>query len=279
MQSSESNKTCSICFQKLSTINEPKFAKLYGVFFNNTTILLTVQVVSELENDLEYCLPTEFDLYGLVSISDDQINHSEIIKKLHHDIDVTDNPIFLSFGVGKTDKITSYVLIHGQLQSRPYTVVSEQEIYENLMYVRLTGSFSITCNAERSCYDEAILELRNTATSGKLAFNIPKTPVYLLGNESETYGNTNSEPIIIGDVCKHSNDSGIETATPYIINMTILKKVYKDNVIGDKEQHAPICFVTKSKLSLYFNQQNCQAAFVIIPIYRTEKNCFYSCEN
>ncbi|XP_044748570.1 ufm1-specific protease 2-like [Coccinella septempunctata] len=243
--------------EKLSRITEPKFAKLYGVFFDNMTILLAVQMDSMLVNDLEYCLPTEFDLYGIVEISNKKINQSEIVKKLQQEVDVTDNPIFLSCGVENINEITAYILIHGQLQETSFKVVSEKEIYEHLMYVRLTGTLPITCNAERSSYDEAILDLRNTVTSGKLAFNIVGSPIYLLGNETET-GNSNGEPTF-SDIFKHSNEINAcerkknNWSSPYIINMKIMKKVSKDNTLsGDKEQHAPICFLTKKQKKTAF---------------------------
>ncbi|XP_045479688.1 ufm1-specific protease 2 [Harmonia axyridis] len=235
---------------KLSRINDPTYAKLYGVFFNNTTILLAVQVATKRDNTLNFCLPTDFDLYGLVNINNGEINQNEVIKKLQNDIDITDNPIFLSCQNGDSNKITSYVLINEVLQNRPFTIITEHEIYEHLMYVRLTGTFSLRCNAEISSFEEAILELKNAATSGKLAFNIPNTPIYLLGNES--YGNaTNSNgEIIIDDICKNCNDDwGKKNENynlPHIIDMVIMKKVSKDNTgVGNKNQHAPICFVTK----------------------------------
>ncbi|KAL3267533.1 hypothetical protein HHI36_011655 [Cryptolaemus montrouzieri] len=150
------------------------------------------------------------------------------------------------------------MLINEQLQNKPFVIVSEQEIYEHLVYIRLRGYFPLSCTAEKSSYDEAILNLRNSATTGNLVFNIPKKPIYLLGTETEIQNNligTSGNPSV-GDLCNNSSDednnerkrktnSYIEPLC--ILDVTIFRKVTKEFIGSNDKEHAPICIVTKKR--------------------------------
>lgn len=88
--------------------------------------------------NLVYSFPAEVDFCGVFQIGDGIIDHKKIREYLH-EVDVTDNPIFISCELGSQNKISVNVVTNDQIEKTNFITVSEQDIYSQYVHIHLRG--------------------------------------------------------------------------------------------------------------------------------------------
>lgn len=271
-------------FQRLSNAKEPCFGKLYGSFFENTYTVLGLQVDIENGINLVYSYPAEVDFCGVFQVSNGTNDHKRILASLH-DVDVTDNPLFISCELDSENKITVNIVINEHVEKANYVTVSEQDIYSQFVHIRLRGNVNIChfinylykyilrishlpgevplkCEVSAKSVEETFEQIRKTMSSGAIIFKIAKTNVILFGSEAEnSIVGASGQPTVV-DMCEESNETveGIprkkktQSFNLDILDVSILRRVTKDAQNVVTQEHAPLCILEKSMffLLMYF---------------------------
>lgn len=236
---------------RLSYVKEKCFGCLYGIIYENS--LLVLGFISENGSDLSIqdSFPGEIDLCGIIGIGEEDYNSTRA-KKLLQDVDVTDNPLFLSCKIGESSKIVANFIVHGKTEQTTYSIYSESDIWSQFVTIRLQTRLPFMCNFQKDFVHEASTTMRKQLASGQVAFHFPNTNVYLMSSDSE-HGltglpgdpdveelyNTSNSSTEVSSKSKKKNRMDIDT-----LQTILFKKATKDSLDGSKN-HAPVIDVNK----------------------------------
>ncbi|CAG9762852.1 unnamed protein product [Ceutorhynchus assimilis] len=244
-------KVLNTVLQRLKTLNEPCFGKLFGIFTNNNLLILGLHLENDEGLNLNYSFPAEIDYCGIFEAYSEPFDQQTILKKCNN-VEVTDNPIFLSVRLTIQNDIQCNLICNNQIHSTNYTTVDKQEVYSKFVHARLRGEFQLNCEQTEESIRASFADLRKLIASGMMAFTIAKLNVILVTNDSEMNGiiGINDDPAF-GDICQEANTEGPQRKTKTnqldIIDVSIMKKMSKD---GEAKNHSPVVVLDKKKLSL-----------------------------
>lgn len=237
---------------RLAIINEKCFGCVYGIIYGNC--MLVLGFVSENSKHIQDSFPGEIDLCGIIGIGEDEYN-SNRAKKLLQDVDVTDNPLFLSYKLGQKSELVANYIMHGRAEETTFEVYSEAQIWSEFISVRLQARLPFTCNFQNDSVQEASSTLRKQLASGQVAFHFPKTSVYLMGSDHQTGLTGLSGEPEVGELCDVSANVSEGCSNTKIkkknnnvemdvMQATMFRKATNDSMDGNKN-HAPVIDVNK----------------------------------
>lgn len=85
-------------------------------------------------------------------------------------MDVTDNPLFLSYKLGQKSELVANYIVHGRAEQTTFEVYSEAQIWTEFISVRLQAKLPFTCNFQNDSVQEASSTLRKQVM--KLKFKV-----------------------------------------------------------------------------------------------------------
>ncbi|XP_075235256.1 UFM1 specific peptidase 2 [Lycorma delicatula] len=174
--------------QRLHSIKEEKLGALYGLMYDG--ILLVVGMSVEVEGtsfqELQSHFPTEVDFCGIVTFSSE--NNNELSPNATDSIQeviVSDNPLLLKRVYGNSNSINAYFYCNQKLVEVQYDILSESDICELFVHIRLKTQLPFVCELSSEAIFESINSLQKKVSSGTVAFHVLNTSVYLFGTEME----------------------------------------------------------------------------------------------
>lgn len=199
------------------------------------------------------------DMCGVFDIGTEIINETELIRRLA-DIDVTDNPIYLSCKLGKGNKVIASFVKNNVLEEAPFTELSRQEVNSQFVNVRLKAEIPFMCELTVDSVKETVANLRKLFTSGIMAFSLSQTNVYLLAsdNENGVIGLTGDHTV--GELSNGSIDSneGIGRKKKLdvfeeliVIEVNMFKKMTLEGPSAFTKPHGPIFILDKRKYLVF----------------------------
>ncbi|XP_018336684.1 ufm1-specific protease 2 [Agrilus planipennis] len=239
---------------KLSTINFTYSGCLHGIFYKNSLLVLGLHVETDEKDEIINSLPTEVDICGVIDINSEENNVKvdDILRK----VDITDNPIYISFNSSLENSISAYFIVNDQLKSANFEIVKQANIYSEFVHVRLRASLPIYTELNIDAIKEAFLTLRKQFTSGQVAFNFQKSKVYLVGHDLENRLIGLSGDPTVGELCDESyvtNEGQInqrkrksgQNIQQQVIEVYMFKKSTRDFPVEGTTLHAPVVHVDK----------------------------------
>lgn len=246
-----------ITFQRLQQINFKCSGKLYGLLFENTLLIVGLSINVENAQDVTNSFPTEVDMCGMFDIDVDSLSETELIKRLS-DIDVTDNPVYLSRKL--SNKIVASFVKNNTLEETSYSELSKDEVQSQFIYMRLKAEYPFMCELTSDSIKETVVTLRKLFTSGVMAFTLAQTNVYLLASDNENGIVGLSGDHTIGELSNESLESneGIDrkkklnaAAGAVVMEVDMFKKMTLEGPSVFTKPHGPIFILDKRELSSY----------------------------
>lgn len=207
--------------------------------------------------DVTNSFPTEVDFCGIVDIGK-AISDRQHVNRSLSEIDVTDNPIYVSCKIGNPNILTAYFVINDRLDSTNFEVINEHEIYSQFVHIRLKAQLPFICELTQESVRESVQNLRNLFTSGRMAFSFPRTNIYLMGNDNEggIIGLTGNPSV--NELCDEQSDSNevrrrkTNSLDVVVIRVNMFKRVTTtDGNSNFTKQHGPIFILDKRKFKQY----------------------------
>ncbi|KAL1505588.1 hypothetical protein ABEB36_005118 [Hypothenemus hampei] len=247
-------KVLDTVIQRLKSLDNPCFGKLFGIFGKNTHIILGLQLNNEPEDNDLYALPAEIDFCGFFEAFGETRNTQEVLKQCSS-IEVTDNPIFLQVKLTIQNDIQCSVICNNQINNTSYSLVSIQEVYTQFVHLRLQGDLQITSEQNKQSVSDSFATLRKTIASGVMAFIFPKRNIILVTSDSESGIVGLTGDASFGEICQDANIEGgskkkkqNQTLELEIVDINLIKKVTNDPLSGEIKGHSPVVVVNKKQL-------------------------------
>lgn len=209
-----------------------------------------VSYVTNTFNSLSYQITY---ISGTFEAYSDKYDTQKVFERCNN-IEVTDNPIFLSVKLTIQNDIQCNVVCNNQINNSSYTVVNRQEVYSQFVHIRLRGDFQLNSEQNEQSLNDNFTALRKTIASGVMAFTISKLNVIFVTSDSESgiigltgdpaFGEIFQEADGEGSQRKKKND---QTLTLDIVDMIMIKKVTRDNINEELKTHSPVVVLDKSK--------------------------------
>lgn len=214
---------------------------------------------------------------GIFEAYSDTFDTQQVLAKCSN-VEVTDNPIFISVKLTIQNDIISHLVCNNQITKTNHTVHTTPETYTQLVHVRLRGQFQVTAEPNQQSINDSFIKLRKTITSGKflhfttvlclsfwsigvMAYVITKLNVILITSDSESgiVGLT-GDPTF-GEICQEANGEGGQKKKQKghsleleIVDVEIIKRSTQDTLSGETKGHSPVVVLDKSRL---FKCQHC----------------------
>lgn len=132
--------------------------------------------------------------------------------------------------------------------------MNEQEIYSQFVHIRLKAQLPFICELTQDSVKDMAHTMRKLFSSGRMAFNFPKTNIYLMGNDNESgiiglTGNPN-----MNELCDESSDSNegvivrkkkTNSLEMVVISVNMFKRVTVEGTSSFTKQHGPIFILDK----------------------------------
>lgn len=129
-----------------------------------------------------HSFPTGIDLCGIFKI--DKKKESESNLNELSDISVTDNPLYIHKHLDN-GSIKAFTFINDRLHSVKYTIQDENEIYNDLLHLRLKTNVPLICDLSQDSVLEEIKEFTNNMSLGMVVFKIFPLDLFVMGSGIE----------------------------------------------------------------------------------------------
>lgn len=199
------------------------------------------------------------DLCGVFDIGTEIINETELIRRLA-DIDVTDNPIYLSCKLGKGNKVIASFVKNNVLEEAPYTQLPTEEIHSQFVNVRLKAEIPFMCELTADSVKDTVANLRKLFTSGVMAFTLSQTNVYLLASDNEngiigltgdhTIGELSNGSVESNEGVGRKRKLDVLDEMP-VIEVNMFKKMTLEGPSAFTKPHGPIFILDKRKYAKF----------------------------
>nr|XP_023024647.1 ufm1-specific protease 2-like [Leptinotarsa decemlineata] len=231
--------------ERISKIKEQCTGKLFGIFQENSIYIISL--ISDIENgpNLEESLPAELRFCGLF--------HSclEPVNQMNPKENVDKHSVLISYEF-KTGTMKFSVEENGNFVEANYDIVSEQDISNLFVTIRINGNIPLKSEATQTSIQESFQKIYKSLSLGAIAFRFSKSDIFLLDPQSDNNIIGIDGDIDIGEVCKDSNSfneessrkRNISKSTIRILEMDILRPVTKSQN-GLIKEHAPLCVLDK----------------------------------
>ncbi|CAH0388057.1 unnamed protein product [Bemisia tabaci] len=189
-------------------IDRLKFVKtngvgsLYGIFYDNSALILGLSFEEYSRNDdgssknnfgsSQPHYPAEIDYCGLVSFQSDasiENDQASFVAKAVEDVSITDSPFVAVVNVSTSgpSTISLYCCASKILNPVNYKILSEKEIKNQFLTIRLCSKLPLTCGSKEQSINDRMADLQKKISSDSLMFNFPDQNVFL----SDTYLDSN----------------------------------------------------------------------------------------
>lgn len=76
------------------------------------------------------------------------------------DVDVTDNPLFLTYKLGNGSELIANYIVHGKAEVTTFEIYQESDIWSEFLTIRLQANLPFTCNFQTDLFQDASSTLR-----------------------------------------------------------------------------------------------------------------------
>ncbi|XP_054259730.1 uncharacterized protein LOC128984435 [Macrosteles quadrilineatus] len=231
---------------RLSEARDGKEGAVYGTMYDNTLLILGLSVSpSHIGADpyieLQTHFPTKIDFCGTVTFTDetDDTQLSPDTLDVLKEVLVTDNPLVMKRAVNSS-ALRAYFYCNEKLVEVPHVVLSESDVCQRFVHVRLRTTLPLVCEAEPNAIKEAINNLQKQVSSGTVGFHVPQAKIYIFGAELEESG------ILVGELhdsirspeSKKKPPTSLEASE--VINVSMLHKATRDSLSENTSRIAPV---------------------------------------
>ncbi|KAG8229791.1 hypothetical protein J437_LFUL005872 [Ladona fulva] len=192
--------------QRLRKLQDPSVGCLHGIIYKGEVFVLGFTVEhrfkeseklrfsngnnsSEITNvgAIGLTFPTEVDVVGVVRWYENDIEGGadDKMENLLQDISVTDNPLILKCRIGDPDSLKAECLISEVFTDTPFEIVTESELLESFILVRLKASLPLHSEFTPEHVRNSVENLRRKLSSGLSAFHFPKPSIFLTSSDFE----------------------------------------------------------------------------------------------
>ncbi|KAH1020792.1 hypothetical protein HUJ04_010396 [Dendroctonus ponderosae] len=249
-------KILDLLVQRLKTLQEPCFGKLYGIFAKDTHFILGLQLDNESDVSSRYSLPAEVDFCGIFEAYSGTIDIERALGRCSK-VEVTDNPIFLSVKLIVENDIQCNIVSNNKVVSSSSSIISIQDFYSQFVHIRLQGEFQINTEQNEESISNSFTVLRKSVASGIMAFTLTKQNVMLVASDSENgiIGLT-GDPAF-SELCQDANGEGGQKKKETeqflgleIVDANLMKRVTKDNTSKELNGHSPVVIICKKRMAV-----------------------------
>nr|AEE63538.1 unknown [Dendroctonus ponderosae] len=242
--------------QRLKTLQEPCFGKLYGIFAKDTHFILGLQLDNESDVSSRYSLPAEVDFCGIFEAYSGTIDIERALGRCSK-VEVTDNPIFLSVKLIVENDIQCNIVSNNKVVSSSSSIISIQDFYSQFVHIRLQGEFQINTEQNAESISNSFTVLRKSVASGIMAFTLTKQNVMLVASDSENgiIGLT-GDPAF-SELCQDENGEGGQKKKKTehflgleIVDANLMKRVTKDHTSKELNGHSPVVIICKKRMAV-----------------------------
>ncbi|CAK1551837.1 unnamed protein product [Leptosia nina] len=214
---------------------------LYGLMYDGTLLVVGFSL-EFFENEkksysqLLLNLPAEVELCGVAKFSDTP-NLESKPKEILQDVDITDNPLFLT--IDKEKEIKAHFLVHEKFEETQYDIFESEDLWKQFIHVRLNTVLPLTCEATIAGVKNVLQTKRKKIASGQVSFQIHGTSIYLFGIASDVGVSGTSTEANIGDLVDSWIPEQSSKKKKYHINniepvpVNLVMKATKD-ILSDK---------------------------------------------
>ncbi|KAJ8675222.1 hypothetical protein QAD02_011008 [Eretmocerus hayati] len=239
--------------ERLAKLNAAVSGHLYGIINEDTLTVLTFSInpVDDEENkilpiDLQLCMPAEVDLLGILYVD----QYKQDIPDAFKDIDVTDNPLLIKYSLDAAD-VNAFFYIHQKLEPIKYDIISENDLWQSLCYIRLQASLPFI--SEKANVLDSLHETRKNLVAGKVGFHFSGKNVFLLGNDSKSDVDSKSvkELLISSDTARSVSNQKNPLRIIDAIPVGMILKMSSEKHSEEKVKYAPVVQQIKRPIEYY----------------------------
>ncbi|KAG5862869.1 hypothetical protein JTB14_023939 [Gonioctena quinquepunctata] len=248
-------KVSETVIKRLSTSKDQCFGRLFGIHQENNIFIISLQ--SDLENglELEYAYPAGLEFCGIFQVAADTSNE-DIHEKFGNTFE-TYNPVYLTCKIG-SGNINIDIKDNEKLVKVNYSTINEQDIYNSFVNIRLKGEIPLKSELGTVSLGDAFQKIQKSFSLGVFAFGFVKSNIFLLDPETETNIIGTNGDIDVGEICEDSNSFNeesnrkkkIQRHKPRILDIDMFKPAAKLSQNGLIKEHAPLCILDKSQLTV-----------------------------
>ncbi|VVC89167.1 unnamed protein product [Leptidea sinapis] len=227
---------------------------LYGLMYDGTLLVIGLSL-EFFENEkktysqLLLSLPAEVELCGVVKFNDSTGFDSKL-KEILQNVDITDNPLFIT--IGKDKKMSVNFMVHDKFEETKYDILEADELWKQFLHVRLNTIIPFSCEATIAGVKNVMQNKRKKIASGQVSFHINSTSVYLFGVASDVGVTGTSTDASIGDLVDSMNPEQSQKKKKYynsnieIIPVNLVLKATKD-ILTDKHTKTAVKMMTTQR--------------------------------
>ncbi|XP_017772097.1 PREDICTED: ufm1-specific protease 2 [Nicrophorus vespilloides] len=237
--------------ERLMQQTEQCSGRLYGTLYKDAQII--IGLYKRDKNDAgDLFFPADVDMCGAFQIG--PLAQHEVTDLLA-DIDVTDNPIFISL----PEKILKpYYVINDQLEAADIEILNETALYSDYLHLRIKAQLPIVMEMETNSIKQELLAIRKQFSSGKIGFHLQKEDAFILGSNENSVTGSNigvNEEMTLGKLVEQNKEMGEEKYSRHnALDLEVLSVVmYKKSTFDRNELesiHAPIIQVEKNETKM-----------------------------
>lgn len=221
--------------KRISNLTDSCSGKLYGIITKDNLVIVALHV-SQNDFDLTNSLPSGIEFCGILSVGSENQHHNVIPRTV------------LIKHVFGNDGLSAFIEENGNYKATSYIIITEQEINNTFLYIRLKGEIPLKSEFTASALKETFQNVQKTA-SLELVFSLLKSNIFLLDNE--TIGIDSD--ISLNEFCEESNSFNEEinkkkkviNVKPRILEFNLLQQLTKNNSSEVIKEHAPIGILDK----------------------------------
>ncbi|KAG7204683.1 hypothetical protein KM043_005097 [Ampulex compressa] len=229
--------------ERLRNFSTEETGHLYGIMCDDTLTVLTfsINAFDDTESSVNHTMmqlnmPAEVYLCGVLHVN----KCEEQIPDTFMDIDITDNPLLLTYLQSKS-KVQAYFYVHQKLKEiDDIKIIEESDIYQEFTYIRLQGSLALVAQSENVL--EALEESRKNIALGKIGFNFPANKTYLLGEDDSLKSTSVKNLLGISEKSQGTINTKKHTvaAIPDVVHANMFLKISGNNFSEDCVKYAPV---------------------------------------
>lgn len=228
--------------KRLANTTNSCCGKLYGISTKDGLFIISLQAdIANIETNSDFidALPTGIELCGSFIISTEaSIKKQQAVPTF----------VLLTHAIENSDGFNFYTEHNGEYVESDYELISEQEINNTFLMIRLKGEIPLKCKFSTSQIKEAFQVIHKTSIP-EFVYSIIKSNVFMLENSSVGI----KDDVDLIEFCEEYNNfeenfkrkkNKILNVKPRILEINILQQLTKKSDDSFKE-HAPIGILEK----------------------------------
>nr|CAD7432728.1 unnamed protein product [Timema monikensis] len=137
------------------------------------------------ESYFKLTLPGEVEPCGLFTsnVDLDEEREAAILDGLR-EVEVTDNPVLLTYSSEGKAPLKSQYIINDNLCDTELYVLTEEEFWKQFVCIRVQGFLKVSCDVKKDVVLETLQELGKEIAGGSVGFEFPHSSIYLVSDSN-----------------------------------------------------------------------------------------------